>query len=350
MHSDELAAIEEMRRAAKTKPIVDAPNPNAWGGLFHSYDEALNAPELCFAIDGFLQEGGITMIGGLAGHGKTLVALSVVRALLTGEKLFGHFAVTKKSRRAVYLIPESSLTPFAERLKTFRLTDYIGKSLFFRTFSKDEEDIGISDPRILKACEGADVVLDTAVRFMDGDENAAVEQKVFAKSLFALLRAGARTVIGLHHAPKNFERENYMSLENILRGSGDVGAMLSACWGIRQVNQTTNEVFVQNVKARDFEPCQPFILEGRPWINQTGDFKMIGLPGLSGTLNDHKPRQRGERASGRPETADKAEKLGRMRTSHAEGKSNRQIAAQEGVDEKTVRLWLAEPVEAEVFG
>jgi hypothetical protein len=28
-----------------------------------------------------------------------------------------------------------------------------------------------------------------------------------------------------------------------------------------------NRIYVQNVKARDFQPCEPFIIEGRPQVS-----------------------------------------------------------------------------------
>src|SRR5262249_20251346 len=76
-----------------------------WRALFHSYDDVINAPPARFAIDGFLQEEGITLIGGLAGHGKTLCMLAMVRALLEGGKLFDHFDVPARAERVIYLIP-----------------------------------------------------------------------------------------------------------------------------------------------------------------------------------------------------------------------------------------------------
>lgn len=314
-------------------------NPDYWPRLFHTRTETVNAPPISFAIEEFLQEGGITMLGGLPGHGKTLIALAMVRALLEGTRLFGHFAVPSKSKRVIYLIPESGLSPFASRLKIFRLVDYVGEHLFYRTFSAaDEENIVLTDPRIKKACEGADVFLDTAVRFMDGDENAASEQKVFARNLFALLKAGARTVTGLHHAPKSFEKDNYMSLENILRGSGDIGAMLAACWGIFQIDKSTNRLFVENTKARDFLPCDPFIIEGRPHIDTAGAFKMTHFPGLAGTLNKHKPRK-----SGRPEMPGKTWRIAEAARLRSKGKSFRHIGQVLGVDHKTVAAWLEAP-------
>jgi AAA domain len=93
----------------------------SWHRLFHGDEEVLNAPPITFAIDGFLQNDAITMIGGLPGHGKTWVMLSMVKALLEGAPLFGYdgFKVTEKASKVVYLCPESSLTPFAHRLKLF---------------------------------------------------------------------------------------------------------------------------------------------------------------------------------------------------------------------------------------
>jgi hypothetical protein len=307
-----------------------------WRSLFHTHDEVINAPTASFAIDGFLQEDGITLIGGLAGHGKTLCMLAMVRALLEGGKLFHHFAVTKKAERVIYLIPEAGLGPFAARLKTFRLEQYVQEEkLFCRTLSAQGQ-LSLTDPRILEAAKGADVFLDTAIRFMTGDENSAAEQRAFADSLFALQRAGARTITGAHHSPKSFGKDTYMTLENVLRGSGDIGAMLATCWGLSQVDADATRIFVQNVKARDFLPCQPFIIQGRPSIDQTGYFELSSPPGFAGTLGENKPQ------AGRPETPGKSEKVSRALEMKRAGKSYRDIGRELGVSKDTVAKWITE--------
>lgn len=114
----------------------------------------------------------------------------------------------------------------------------------------------LNDPLLLEAARGADVFLDTAVRFMDGDENSASDHRTFAETLFRLLAAGARTVTGAHHSPKGFENREAITLDNALRGSGDIGPMLSTAWAVRQTDFATNRIYVKNVKPRDFEPCQ----------------------------------------------------------------------------------------------
>src|ERR1051326_3045489 len=148
-----------------------------WRSLFHSYDDVVNVPPVRFAIDGFLQEEGITLIGGLAGHGKTLCMLAMVRALLEGSKLFTRFAVTKPAARVIYLIPEAGLGPFSARLKMFRLEEYVRDGRLLCQTLSSKSPLSLTDPRLLKAAQGADMFLDTAIRFMTGDENSATEQK-----------------------------------------------------------------------------------------------------------------------------------------------------------------------------
>ena len=310
-----------------------------WRTLFHTKDEIENAPPLRFAIDGFLQEEGITLIGGLAGHGKTLCMLAMVRALLEEGNLFTKFKATRPADRVLYLIPEAGLSPFSNRLKTFRLTEYLGTRLFVRTLSA-KQPLSLSDPRLLQAAEGADVFLDTAIRFMQGDENDASEQRAFAESLFRLQNAGARTITGAHHSPKSFARDNVMTLENVLRGSGDIGAMLVTAWGLKQIDSTANRIYVANVKPRDFQPCEPFIIQGRPSLDQTGYFELTEPPGFAGSLEDHKAQ------GGRP--AIDSAKMEEAQRLHAEGKSYRQISATLDVSPGTLSKWLGKGVQKPV--
>jgi len=263
---------------------------NDWKLLFHTREETKNAPPAQFAIEGFLQQDAITLLGALPGHGKTLCMLAMVRALLEGGKLFHYFQVSEQASRVIYLIPECGLPPFASRLKLFRLERHVGDRLFYRTLSS-KGSLALTDPLLLEAANGADVFLDTAIRFMGGlDENSSGEQRLFADTLFALQKAGARTITGAHHSPKSFSKDSFMTLENVLRGSGDIGAMAATCWGLSQIDPESNSVFIQNVKPRDFQPCDPFIVKARPTLDQTGYFELVAPPGFAGELGDHKSK------------------------------------------------------------
>ena len=152
-----------------------------------------------------------------------------------------------------------------------------------------------------KAVEGADVFLDTAVRFMEGDKNTMQDQRKFANDLFALLRAGARSVIGLHHAPKNaLSKATEMTLDNVLRGSGDIGAMAATVWGFDKVDPVNSTVYVSNVKDRDFTDApKPFVIQGKPHLDNEGKFKLLHAPGEAPEYRSFKQSARGKQG-GRP--------------------------------------------------
>jgi hypothetical protein len=264
---------------------------------FHEQGEYMNAPQLRFAIRNFVQADAATIFGGLSGQGKTWVLLSIAKALLEGEGaplegkralLWDYFPVNETADKIVYLIPESTIGPFGHRLRLFGLMKFVEQGkLLTRTLSKGPR-IELDDPRILAAVKGAHVFLDTIGRWSEGDENSAGDnQRGLASDIFGLLGAGARTVIAAHHSPKGFSKETTMSLENCLRGSGDVGAMVGTAFGIRQIDAAQNIVHLECVKPRDFEPPEPFQLIGRPFIDDEGNFRMHRKPGECGRLADY---------------------------------------------------------------
>jgi hypothetical protein len=227
--------------------------PKDWRELFHSRDAMLNAPPITFLIKDYLMREGVTAIAAPVRERKSLIALNVCHALLTGEKLFDHFEVVHKPSRVLYLCPEVSLGPFTDRIRKIGLLNYVGETLFCRTLSADGH-LKLNDPALLPALPGSVVILDTAIRFLEGDENSSQDVRAFADSIFALLRGGAESIVMLHHSPK--EAGDVMTLENAMRGSGDMGAFLACCWGTRLQDPQhpyESKSFLSNLKQRDFE-------------------------------------------------------------------------------------------------
>jgi len=262
---------EDLQRIARSASRHDVPPPEPrviigkpkplektvtdWRKWFHSKDETVNAPPISFLIKDFLQCEGVTGLAAPVRERKSLIALNMVHALLTGEKLFRHFEVTKKPERILYLVPEVSLGPFADRLKKIELTDYVGERLFYRTLSA-EGRLSLAEPTLRDALPGSVVFLDTAIRFLEGNENDSGDVRKFADSVFSLLRDGAESVVLLHHSPKDQAGKDQMTLENAMRGSGDMGAFLACCWGTRLQNPDDpykSASFLTNLKQRDFE-------------------------------------------------------------------------------------------------
>ncbi|MBS1850998.1 MAG: AAA family ATPase [Acidobacteria bacterium] len=243
--------------------------------LFHTKAEAEQAPPVTFLIDGFLQREGVTAIAAPVRERKSFIALNVAHALVTGEKLFGHFEVVRKPEQVLYLCPEVSLGPFTDRVRKIGLLPYVGRNFFYRTMSA-EGRLELSDPDLLEAMPGSVVILDTAIRFLAGDENSSKDVRAFADSIFALLQNRAEAVIVLHHSPKDMG--DTMTLENAMRGSGDMGAFLASCWGTRlqdPADPYKSASFLSNLKQRDFE-SRDFEVTCGP----DGKMQIVGDPAL----------------------------------------------------------------------
>jgi len=264
--------VEQIALSCNWTPNLQPPRATVGGkqelskeSLFHSKEELLHAPPISFLIEGFLQRDGATAVAGPVGQRKTLIALNIAHALVTGEPLFDHFKVVKKPARVIYLCPEVSLSPFADRLKRIGLAEYVGTSFLFRTLSA-AGTLKLGDPALAEYLPGSVVILDTAIRFLQGDENSSTEMRVFAEDVFSLLRKGADAVVLLHHSPKGVDKANGMTLDNCMRGSGELAAFLTACWGT--VLQSPDKPYgspsyLKNCKQRDFESA-PFDVTSGP--------------------------------------------------------------------------------------
>ncbi len=256
-----------------------------WREHYHSFDEMENAPPAEFLIEGFLQLDAITALAAPVGQRKSLIALNVAHALCTGEPLFGFFKVSKRPTRLLYLCPEMGIRSFTDRLRKIGLMSHVGKTLFCRTMSAD----GALELRELTAEElsGAAVVIDTAVRYLKGDENSSEHMRVFAEDIFRLIRDGAVSVLLLHHSAKGTKETSELTLENAMRGSGELGAFVSSCWATRLQDPSSpyqSASYVANVKQRDFE-SKPFEVTSGPdcrlhILDKPGDHVVLNSKGV----------------------------------------------------------------------
>ena len=286
--------VEPEVTLGKSLPIEKS-EPVDWRTLFHSREETENTPDPEFLIEGFLQVESITGIIGPARARKSIVVVNIIRALLTGEPLFGHFGVTNRPERVVYLCPESGLKSLAKRIRSMGLAEYVGDTLFYT--SMNSEPMELMDPGLRAAAHGAVVFIDTAIRFFKGNENESQDMKVLGEHCQGLVRDGAAAVVLLHHTSKNTET---VTLESG-RGSGDFGGFLTCCWG------TTLEDYedaykslshMSCVKQRDFQ-ADRFNLA--PSGDQN-DFSLRYVQGSENAILPPKTRFKGNK-DGQDETA-----------------------------------------------
>jgi hypothetical protein len=264
-----------------------------WQTSFRSIAQ-LQQGEVRLLIDRILPEGN-TFTGACAGVGKTWFQLSMAKALVTGEPFLGVFHVPER-QKVLYLIPEAGDRSFRKRCE--RMGIPIDGSVFLCRTLVDGV-LKLDDPALEMAIKAWKPVifLDTAIRFAGfKDENSSAENATgLADSIFNLLRLGTPAVVSAHHSPKssaNVSNKNkYISepsLENMLRGTGDIGAMCDTVWALRhddggkdtppnylEESKDLTRLYVSCVKPRDFEPAEPFVIQGKPYIDERGDFIVL---------------------------------------------------------------------------
>jgi hypothetical protein len=267
-----------------------------WRAKFKSAAE-LDKGDIVMLISNFFPEGNV-FIGGLPGGGKTWLALSIVKALTTGKPLFGRpDFVVPKITPALYMIPEVGARAFRKRLEKFHITD--DENLFLCRTISEGATLDLNDPALLGAVASMRpvVFLDTTIRFNKAEsENDARANSGLVDAIVRLRQAGAAAIIALHHSTKA-AREGEMTLEKVLRGTGDMAASADAVYGMRRDDKLYDngrgpeEFEVECVKPRDFVPPAPFrIAASRKStdsiasykagltsnFDQVGDFVLVG--------------------------------------------------------------------------
>ena len=266
-------ALEFVSPGTKQSGVRKPDEPVDWRAAFKSYVQ-MEQGDLQFLIAGLIPQG-VNFIAGLSSVGKTWYAMSVAKAIVTGKRFLGNYNVPLPGP-VMYLIPESGERAFRARLDRMKMAN-LGDSFLCRTMHGGPI-LGLQSQELLQAVRELKpvVFLDTVIRFSPADdENSATQNRALANGMFGLVSAGARGVIGLHHSPKTSGNESTMTLENTLRGTGDLGAVADSVYGLKCLNQEALEIRVQCVKARDFEPVKPFHIQGRPYINTKADFVVI---------------------------------------------------------------------------
>ncbi len=284
-----LAKMKAETKPTETKPPEPSAAPRQWRDVFHLGSEMDDRPSRVL-IKGILEEG-ICFFGALSGTGKTWIGLSIAHALISGQPLFGVFPVIERVN-VLYLVPEMGGRKFRERMIKMRLP--MDGCFYCQTIRDGACDL--EDPVLLQAIHMMQpvVILDTAIRFQQGDENVSTQQaQGLGAKMFKLIGAGAPAIVGMHHRKKDMsEKTSPPSLENTLRGTGDFGAQADCVWCVEHARRKEKDghgfesdyteeskeltrLTLTCVKPRDMEPADPFTIQGRPYIDQLGDFKVI---------------------------------------------------------------------------
>jgi hypothetical protein len=288
-----------------------------WHSRFHTQTEALTTPEkVDVVVRGLCNVGSISIWGALPKHGKSWLFLSIIKALLSGKPWLEFFEVSQ-SKRVVYLVPEVGLRGVMRRLRKLGLVDYLydpitnaDGGLFLQTLSSKSK-FKLDEAALLLAVQSADVFIDPIIRYIEGDENSASDQRILSNKLLALIGAEARSVWCAHHSPKAFKDVNDITTQNVLRGTGEFSAFPDIIFGVLKTNDETARLYIKCTDARDDdEYLGDFEVEMRPWIDEAGDLKLVIPPGTGTPLRE---QRRGSK-SGPKVDPDREEKIALARS------------------------------------
>jgi hypothetical protein len=287
-------AVKKLNQAVQEAQVAAEVD---WTTQFVSVDQ-LETGGVKMLVEGFLPEG-ITMLGALSGIGKTWFGLSLAKALTTATPFLGRFEV-KETVPVLYLIPESNGAAFRQRAEKFHIT--YDRNLFLCRTVSQGSTLLMDDPSVKAAVAALKpiVILDTAIRFNKSeDENSSSNNKMLVDDCISLLAGGARSVFGMHHATKASANEG-LTLQNALRGTGDLGAMCDAVYGLKRNEALYDDgsgplqLTVVCLKPRDFEPPEPFTIaattkdgDGKTvsYLDTTGDFALLDVAEMTQDMN-----------------------------------------------------------------
>jgi hypothetical protein len=102
---------------------------------------ALDATPITYLVEDMLPAGMLAALGGKDGMGKTLFGMEIIKCVLTGQKLFGRFAVQQGPVYALFLDDPEFLV--RERLDAMGILDH--PQLHVAT----ENDVDMTDPRAM---------------------------------------------------------------------------------------------------------------------------------------------------------------------------------------------------------
>ena len=270
-----------------------------WRDVFHTQTEVLTLPEQVeIVVRGLCNVGNICIWGALPKHGKSYIFLSLIKALLSGKPWLDHFEVSP-SKRVIYLVPEVGLRGVVKRLRKLKMLDFLydpvtnpDGGLFLQTLSSLTK-LALDDPRLFEAVKDADVFVDPLIRFINGDENNSGEQRILSNKLLNLLGCAARSVWVAHHSPKAFKDVKDITTQNVLRGTSEFAAFPDIIFGVLKIDDEKARLYIKCTDARDDdEYLGDFEVELRPWIDDTGDLKLVVHPGQGTPLNKQRKHGR----------------------------------------------------------
>lgn len=211
-------------------------------------------------VDNLIPEGGLIMVTGESGCGKSTFTLLLADAVSKGEPFLG----LQTTQRDVLIVDkENGLTIYHERFKRFELpkNDHIRVWGNFSPIEPPTPD-SIAIRKYAQEVKPL-IIYDSFVAFHPGDEQDATSTRKYMDQYRMLVASGA-TVVLIHHTGKGENTKEY-------RGSSDIKASLDV--GYKLIAKKTE---LQSLQLKPFKVREGLI---RPLMLTLEENKLVVLDG-----------------------------------------------------------------------
>jgi KaiC/GvpD/RAD55 family RecA-like ATPase len=221
--TDEAAAILSGRvdpRGGNTRPVKTKPTIYTYASVPSVWDFESNVR---FIVPDLVPEGGITLLTGDSGHGKTLFATAIAGAIVNGGLFLNRQA---ERRKVLYLDRENPLSLVKQHLHDLHIERTSDLIVWGGWCEHPADGPGSVSLLEFARAEKPVLIFDSLIAFHPGDEQDASETRRYLQRFRDLAAAGA-TIIVLHHIGKADSAKEY-------RGSTDIKASVDVAWLLRK--------------------------------------------------------------------------------------------------------------------
>lgn len=222
-------------------------------------------------INNVIPSEGFVFFVGAEATGKSFYTLTIADSIATGKPWLGQFLV-KKSTKILFIDKENTRRRTKNRLRGLGITKESGDKMFRIKFpqyfqleaneqeAKEPGNDGFSGiahmaSELVKEEKIGLIIVDSFADVMIGNENAAGDVQKFFDG-FRQLFPGA-TVLVLHHENKPSQGVVRTASQK-MRGSSNIAAQIVCGFRVQAIPKTTNEFFLEQMKAGDAEKMKPF--------------------------------------------------------------------------------------------
>jgi RecA-family ATPase len=202
-------------------------------------------PEITYSVDPFLLTNGITMFVAPPSSMKSFLAQQLTIACCSGIPFLEKFEVKKQN--VLYLDEENGIIGIANRIKlllnghNIKTTELNNRltCVSYEAMRFDDENRMNELRRIIEEKKISLIIIDSIVRFIDGDENKSGDVKGIFDKLKSLCNDYNLSILVLHHGTKTNGGNP--------RGSGD---FLAAPDNVFSIEKRETKLIIKSLKER----------------------------------------------------------------------------------------------------